>query len=321
MMKKSKKKVRKAEYDVICVGSATIDCFVNLPVDFKNIKHGSKLIINDINLLTGGGASNVAVGLRRLGLKTGYIGEVGDDHSAHIIRSDLEKEGVDFLVKQHSRHQTAYSVILESRGKDRAILVYKGASSYLHPEEIRGIKMSTGWFYFSSMMGPSLKTLNRIANIAKRKRINVFFNPSSYMIRSCRKEMKNILSVTAIISVNKEEAQALISSKSSDPKTLIKGMKGLGPEICIMTDGKRGAYAYDGKAFIHKKAGKIRIIDTTGAGDAFNSGFLGGYLIKNDFPAEKRLRFAMGTGIANAHAVIKQVGAKTGLLHRKKMMR
>jgi ribokinase len=319
-MKKSKKRARKKKYDVICVGSVTIDCFVDLPVDFNNIKHGSKLIINDINLLTGGGASNVAVGLRRLGLKTGYIGEVGDDHSAYIIRRDLEKEGVDFLVKQHSRHQTAYSVILESKGKDRAILVYKGASSYLHPEEVRGIPMSTGWFYFSSMMGPSLKTMNRIANIARKKKIKVFFNPSSYMIKKCRKEMKNILSVTTIISINKEEAQALVGSRSTNPKTLLKGMKDLGPEFCIMTDGKKGAYAYDGKTVIHKK-GNSKAVETTGAGDAFNAGFLGGYLIKKNLPDDRRLKFAMRIGTENAQAVIKQVGAKTGLLHRKKIMR
>jgi ribokinase len=321
MAKKRKAKNKKAKYDVIAVGSATIDCFVNLPVDFRNIRHGSKLLIEDIKLLTGGGATNVAVGLRRLGLKVGFIGEVGDDHSAYIVRRDLEKEGVDFLVKQHSRHETAYSVILESMGKDRAILVYKGASSYLHPEEVRSINKDAAWFYFSSMMGASLKTLNTLANYAKRNRIRVFFNPSSYTIERCRKEMDNILSATTIISVNKEEAQALLGSRSDRPEELLKGMKALGPEVCIMTDGENGAYAFDGTSFVHQEASRIRIVDTTGAGDSFNSGFLGGYLINKRLNDDKRLRAAMKMGAANAKSVISHVGAKTGLLTRRKMLR
>lgn len=319
--KKGSGKKRKAKYDVIAVGSATIDCFVGLPVDFRNIRHGSKLLIEDISLLTGGGATNVAVGLRRLGLRTGFIGEVGDDHSAHIIRRDLDREGVDFLVEQHSRHETAYSVILESKGKDRAILVYKGASSYLHPEEVRGIDKDADWYYFSSMMGASLNTLKKLANYARKNSIRVFFNPSSYTIKRCRKEMDSILSATTMISVNKEEAQALVRSRSKDPRTLLEKMKDLGPEVCIITDGDKGAYAFDGESHLHVPARKTRIVDTTGAGDSFNSGFLGAYMIKEKLGGKERLRAAMKAGIANSSAVIKKVGAKEGLLTRRKLIR
>jgi ribokinase len=312
-----KKTPKKGSFDVICVGSATVDCFVNLPVNLKNIKQGSKLLIDDIHLLTGGGGTNVAVGLSRLGLKTGFIGEVGDDLSASIIKQDLEKEGVDFLVKQHSRHKTAYSVVLEAKGKDRSILVYKGASSFLHSQEIpKNIK--TDWFYFASVMGSSFKTMEHVAGFAKRNKINIYFNPSSYMIKQGLKVLKRVISATKIISMNKEEAQILLKSKSKNVKTLLKGLNKLGPDICIITDGKKGAYAYFDNKFYSGKTHKITPIDTTGAGDAFGTGFLAGILIKKDLPTAKRINFAMKLGIANSESVIRQVGAKPGLLTRAK---
>ncbi|MFH1063763.1 MAG: carbohydrate kinase family protein [Candidatus Woesearchaeota archaeon] len=314
------RKNTKKGYDVITVGSATIDCFINLPTDFKNIKHGSKIVIKDIHLLTGGGGTNVGVGLSRLGLKTGFIGEVGEDHSAHLIKKDLEHEGVDFIVKQHSRHLTAYSVILESKGQDRSILVYRGASDYLQPDEIDKKKLKTGWFYFGSAMDASMKTMDYLANHARKNSINVYFNPSSYMVKLGQKALSRILAATKIIAMNKEEAQMLLKNRSGDVKKLLKEMQDLGPEICIITDGKRGVDAYDGIDFYSLKAHEVTAVDTTGAGDAFGTGFLAGIIMKKNLDRKKRIGFAMKLGIVNSESVIRYVGTKKGLLSKRQAL-
>jgi ribokinase len=300
------------KYDVVCVGSASIDCFAKIPVDFNEIKHGSKLLVDDIQLLTGGGGTNVAVGLARLGLKTGFIGEVGPDLSASMIRHEMKKERVDFIAKQHSRHQTAYSVVLEAKGKDRAILVYKGASSFLHPDEIpKGIKAD--WFYFASVTGVSFKTLEYLSNVAKRKNINVYFNPSSYMVDQGKDYLKKVISATTILAVNKEEAESLLKMKGSIYE-LLKGLHQLGPDICIITNGSEGVHVYDGSLKYFKKARKMRPVDTTGAGDAFGAGFLGGFIMKKSIPIGERINFAMELGLLDSESVISFVGAKKGLL-------
>ncbi|NQU79704.1 carbohydrate kinase family protein [Candidatus Woesearchaeota archaeon] len=314
-----KKKSTSKKFDVICIGSATVDCFIQLPGSFAKIKQGCKLLVKDIDIMTGGGATNVAVGLRRLGMKSGFIGEVGEDHSAYIVKRELEKENVEFLVKQHSRHHTAYSVILEPKGGDRAILVYKGASSYLHPSELKGVPLNTNWFYFASVIGSSLKTLSSIAKIAKEKKTDVFFNPSGYMINKCSKETKRFLAVTTILSVNKEEAQALLKSRSKSPNVLLKGLIELGPKVCILTDGSKGALVYDGKNLVHQKPKNIKPIDTTGAGDSFNAGFLAGYILKKSSSPKERLVFAASMGTKNAESVIRHIGAKAGLLTKRKI--
>jgi len=313
-------KRRKKKYDVITVGSATIDCFIELPVDFQNIKHGTKLLVNDIQLLTGGGGTNVSVGLARLGLKAGFIGEVGNDHSAHIVKQGLKDEKVDFLVKQHSRHHTAYSVILESKGKDRAILVYKGASSYLHPTDINKDLLKSEWLYFGSVVGTSLKTMGYLANLAKKMGINIYFNPSCYMVEQGKKKLGKILSATKVIAMNKEEAQIILKNRSSNIKLLLRGLHNLGPDICIITNGKIGVDIYDGIDFYNKKAHNIKCIDTTGAGDAFGAGFLAGLIMKRDLNRKKRIEFALKLGIVNSESVIKYVGTKKGLLPKRKAL-
>jgi sugar/nucleoside kinase (ribokinase family) len=302
-------------YDVVCVGSASIDCFAKIPVDFHDIKHGSKLLIDDIRLLTGGGGTNVAVGLARLGLKTGFIGEVGQDLSANVIKHELKKEKVDFIVKQHSRHQTAYSVVLEAKGKDRAILVYKGASSFLHPDEVpKGIK--TKWLYLASVTGASFKTLEHMAGFAKKNKIGVYFNPSSYMTEQGYAFLKKVISATTILAVNKEEAETLLNTKGSI-YDLLKGLHKLGPHICIITNGSEGVHVYDGELRYFKKARKMHPVDTTGAGDAFGAGFLGGFIMKPDLPMRDRINFAMELGLLDSESVIAYVGAKRGLLSKK----
>jgi sugar/nucleoside kinase (ribokinase family) len=307
-------------FDVICVGSCTIDCFVKLPVELSKIKKGSKVLIDDIHLVTGGGGTNVAVGLSRLGLDTGFIGEVGEDLPAHMIKQDLEREGVRFLVKQHSRHPTAYSIVLESNGKDRSILVYKGASSYLQTAEIPK-KLSTEWFYFASVMGSSFKTMERMAGIAKKKGIKVYFNPSSYMVEQGKKFLEKVLSATTILAMNKEEAQLLLNTKTSDTKQLLVGLAKIGPSISIITDGKKGVLVYAGNKFYSGKANNIKVVDTTGAGDAFGAGFLAGVMLeqksKQNKNFDERIKKAILLGICNAESVIQEIGAKKGLLRKK----
>lgn len=310
---------RGKRYDVISVGSATVDCFVSIPYDIKDIKHGSKNLINEISLMTGGGGTNVAVGLARLGIRTGLICEVGNDHSAHIIKNEMLKEKVDFLVKQHSRHQTAYSVILEAKGKDRAILAYKGASSYLHKDEVPK-DLSTDWFYFGSLMGASFETMKYLANLSYRKKIGVYFNPSSYMVKQGIDELQKVIDATDILAMNKEEAQLLLKNRSKDTKKLLQGLQDLGPGICIITDGKDGVDVFDGKNFYSGKPKKVKVVDTTGAGDAFGTGFLAGMIMKKSQPLDKRIRFAIKMGLADSVSVIRFTGTKAGLLRKREAL-
>lgn len=299
-------------YDVIAVGSATIDAFAK--IDRKLIHKKSyclpmngKVLINNLEIHTGGGGTNVAYGISKLGLKTAVITKIGcRDNSQRILRK-LSEEKVDFLVGCAKKGRTPFSVIVDAKGKDRSILTFKGSADELNYDEIDKSRLKTKWFYFCSMTGKSYKTLVKLAYVAEKKKINILFNPSSYMIKNYN--LKPILKRTNVLIFNKDEAMMLTKMNGKDIKKMMQAIYKMGPDGIVVTDGSKRIYAYDGDmvyTWIPKKS--ARIVETTGAGDAFGSGFLAGLIKTNNF------RKALKLGNMNAEGCISKTGAKEGLL-------
>jgi len=304
-------------YDVITVGSAIIDAFVNTENKlFKGkqghikVPFGSKILISDLNFQVGGGGTNTAVAFSRLGLKTAYLGKVGLGTNSSSIFSLLKKEKVstDLIIKSNER--TGFSIILDAKGKDRTILKFGGANDNLRFNEIKHSKLRTRWFYFSSMMGRSLKTLRTLSDYAVKNHIGVMFNPSVYLIKKNKYQVKKILKNCAVTCMNQEEADLLVGNNSLEKQLLKLSM--LGPDIVIITNGKKGVYCYAHHNFYYVKPHHIKVVETTGAGDAFGSGFLAGYIKKKD------IELALRLGLVNAESIIQHYGAKTNLLTWKK---
>lgn len=308
-------------YDIITVGSATVDVFAMTDAEQISIKageseetliaykSGSKILITELHTFTGGGGTNSAVSFARMGLSTAFIGKVGKDPNSEIILKELKKEKVEFIGAR-SNAQTGYSVILDSELEDRTILTYKGCNNDLRYSEIKALK--TRWFYFSSMVGEAYKTQERIAAYAKAHRIPVAFNPSSYLAKQGPKFLSKILKCTHVIILNKEEAEMIAGP--GNIKAMLGRLRGLGPKIAVITDGKNGAFASDG-TYHSIKPRKVRIRETTGAGDAFASGLVAGFV------KGKSLKFSMELGMANASSVIQFLGAKNKLLTYKEAMK
>lgn len=304
-------------YDIITVGSATVDVFVDTDSELITIqtpKHkeellaypvGSKILIKHLKFLTGGGGTNTAVALSHLGHKVGYLGKVGDDEAGRRVLTLLKKEKIDFLGVK-GKDMTSYSIILDSIAHDRTILTYKGAMDKFKYSEVNTRKLKTKWFYFSSLTGNSFKVLEKLAGFAAKECIKIAFNPSSYLAEKGADYLSGVLKHTSLLILNKEEAELTIGKGSIND--LLKRLKSCGPEIVVITDGKVGAYCSDGKKGYFIKAHKIKVVEATGAGDAFASGFLSGMIRKND------LKFALQLGLANAESVITHKGAKSNLL-------
>jgi len=309
-------------YDVITVGSNTIDAFVytdrSESISIKTINGeegyisypvGSKLLINTLDFFTGGGGTNSAVGFSRMGLKVAYIGKVGNDENGHKILHELEDENVDFLgsMGHNPEEKTGYSVILDSLRRRRTVLAYKGINNSLDFSEINLEKLKTKWFYFSSMLGKSFKTLEKLSEFAYKNKIKIFFNPSNYLCEKGELYLGNILKNTQILILNKEEASILVGK--CEPLEKIKSLKNLGPEIVIVTDGENPIYGADdsGSYFIISPQ-NIKVVEVTGAGDSFSSAFLTGMIKTGDI----RLSLKMAT--VNSRSVLMFKGSKRKLL-------
>ncbi|PIN79226.1 carbohydrate kinase family protein [Candidatus Woesearchaeota archaeon CG_4_10_14_0_2_um_filter_33_10] len=304
-------------YDIITVGSATVDVFANTESELIKIKtsnseeeliaypSGSKILIKELRFTTGGGGTNTAVSLARLGHKVGYLGSLGNDENGRKILDLLKKEKIDFIGKLIN-DTTGYSIILDSIEHDRTILTYKGANDKLKFSDINLKKLKTKWFYFSSMISESFKTLEKLAEFAEKNKINIAFNPSTYLAKKGIDYLKKILTRTSILILNNEEALLLVGK--NNVKTMLKELYKLGPEIIIITDGKKAINAYDGKNIYVLIPNKIRVVESTGAGDAFASSFLSGMIKKNN------VDFALRLGLVNSESVIQKSGAKNKLL-------
>jgi len=304
-------------YDVITVGSSTVDVFAR--TEYHKVIHsksnknyvaypvGAKILINELNTTVGGGGTNTAVSLARLGHKVAYLGKLGSFGNAQRVINELKKEKVDTsLIAISKNYRTGYSVILDSLKHDRTILTYKGSNDDLGFSDVKVSKLKTKWFYFSSMMGKSFKTLEKIASYAAKNNIKIALNISSYLAEKGIPYLKGLFKRTSILILNKEEAQLVVGK--SKKETMLRKLNKLGPEIVAITDGNNGVDIFDGKIFYHGKTNNIKVVETTGAGDAFASSFLSGIIKKND------IEFAIKLGITNAESVIMHHGAKNKLL-------
>ena len=312
-------------YDVITVGSATVDVFAKThfselikiidpkgETDLIAFPSGSKILVDDLEFTIGGGGTNTAVALSRLGHKVGFLGKLGEGTNSDFIHKHLMKERIDLLCA-HRKRNAGYSVILDSLDHDRAILAYKGINDELGIKDVPFKKLKTKWFYFSAMMGESFHTLEKVAEFAQKNKIKIAFNPSAYLAEKGSRYLRNILSKTELLILNKEEAELLVGKESFD--SLLVKLKGLGPKIAVITDGKNKLYAIDGLHIYSAFPPPVKIVDSTGAGDAFASSFLCG-LLKN-----KDTEFAIKLGIINAQSVVSYYGAKNILLSYKEVMK
>ena len=309
-------------HDIITFGSATRDLFIKSK-GFKTLKHksfitgqglcfglGSKIQIDDIFFATGGGGTNTAATFAKQGFKTAYIGKIGDDPGGRAIKEELKALKVQDFASVDKDKKTPYSIIFTEKD-GRTILVYHGASHELRKEEIPFNKLKTKWFYIASLSGNSAKCFDPIIEFAKRDKVKVALNPGRTQLKFPLKKAKKILSQVDILILNQEEAAILSRSPYYKEKDILKKLKDWTKGIVVITKGPRGVLVFDGKNIYQAGIFKEKkYIDRTGAGDAFGSGFVAGFMRTG------KVEEAIRLGSANGTSMVEYIGAKNGILSR-----
>jgi len=297
-------------FDVVTVGSAMMDAFVETNLEEKGgiiqVPVGSKILVDDLWYASGGGGTNTAVSFLRLGLKTGFFGRVGNDENSERLLKDLKQEKVKFLGKVVNE-PTGYSVVLNSREKNRTIFTFRGANENLSFSELKIGSLKTKWIYLASLTNKSLATQLELAVWARRNGVQLAYNPSNYVILSRKNIVKKILKYCDVLILNEREAADLVGSR--EIRKIFPKIHGFGPRIACVTYGKKGNKVSDGNFLFSSRPTSVRVVERTGAGDAFASGFIAG-LIRFGGDIERSTQL----GSANAESVIQKPGAKNGLL-------
>ncbi len=295
--------------DVLCVGSAVVDRFMTVDVPFSALHIGDKILVKSTETHSGGGATNSAAALSLLGLKVSMLTKLGRDHDAEFIAQEMRKYSVRNLCLHHSKHNTDVStVIFSTKDHDRIIFTHKGASQDLNTHDFKLSLLSPQWIYLASLVGKSFNVAEYFAYYVQKKGTKLLFNPSLYVAKKRMKKLRSILLATSILVLNKEEAEALVGRKMPTTQ-LLTTLNYSGPETVVITDGEKMVYALHRGQVYSVLPPRVNVVQTTGAGDAFASGLLGGIIKRWSFDDCLRL------GLVNAVSVLQDVGAKNKLLN------
>lgn len=303
-------------YDVITVGNALIDAFLKIHdtthhcrLDEKTgelcFKHGQKINLDTCDFGLGGNASNLAVGLSRLGFKTALCAEIGSDEFATKIINGLMDASVNLsLLKQSPNTPSSFAVGLNYKG-DRTLFV----EHIIRKHEFNLETSDTKWVYLTSLGDEWKDAYLHVLRYVTGRETYLAFNPGTHQLEAGVDSFRDALKAATVLTVNKEEAQKIVQNTEEGIGILLQRLCEMGPKIVVITDGKNGSYAID----IQKNMFSLGIFDApiierTGAGDAYASGFLGGIMHGALVPD------AMRWGAVNASGVIQKVGAQAGLL-------
>ncbi len=307
-------------YDAITVGSSTVDLFADTDRDELIEIHtnredeeliayplGTKIPITELRQDIGGNGVNVAVGLARLGIDTAYGGKVGTDPNGELIMERLEKEGISFAGARGER--SGMGIILDSHLEDdRTILGYKGCNNTLTMDDFDTVPQADLW-YFSSMLEESWETMQELADHAHQAGSTIAFNPSSTIAVKGNDHLRPVLDKTDMVIVNEEEAEMIAEQGSTD-----ENMDFLHEDIetVVITQGSEGVTAVHKGTRHEAPSRSCDVVETTGAGDAFSSGFLAGRLWGKSFEQSLTL------GLLNAESVLCHYGAHNDLLDKER---
>lgn len=319
-------------FDVVCLGDATADIFVKVheadlhaqlhPGEIEMcFRYGSKIPVEETGTCLGGNAANVAVGLKALGLKSAFLGILGDDLGGRWIYETLKGKGVDVKSTVMRKGMRSNQSIVITFRKERTILTY-------HDEalgQLRAIPRAR-WIYLTSFGHGGNAAYEKVLSYHKKySGTRIGFNPGTRDVKRGFEYVRSILRVATVVFVNTEEAYRLTNGRkllADNLKIRREGMKKslerfykAGVQVALITDGLGGSYGFDGVRFYFLPVyGRVEeIVERTGAGDAYSSGFLAGFM------NGRAIGEAMAWGSLNAYATVKKTGAVNGLLGLKKM--
>ena len=234
------------------------------------------------------------------------------------ILNNLKQKKVDTsLIKKDLKKRSGFSFLaVDSHSNEHVVYVYYGANISLNIKAPELSKFQTEWFYISSLATPTWpQLLKAVAKTGSK----IAWNPGATQLRGGFKKLANILPDIEILIVNKDEATELVLSKNSrakklDIKSMLKEIFSWGPTIVIISNGRKGAWIYDGINIFFDKPGPQKPTDTTGAGDCFGSTFVGAF-----YKTNYNIKKAIDLATKNASALVDYPGAQIGLLKWNKL--
>ena len=314
--------------DVLAIGNAIVDVIADADDAFlarHGLTKGSMRLIDEAEAeqlyadmgpgreLSGGSAGNTAAGLAALGCRAAFMGQVASDALGDIYRHDIESMGIRFLVPQRGDvGATARSLILVTPDAQRTMNTFLGAAQKLDraavdPQAIADSKILylEGYLWDADQPREAMEAAIDHARSAGTK--VAFTLSDGFVVERHRDDFLRLIDDDKIDILFANEHEFLHLAHGTELDAAISGFAGRVPTL-VVTRSERGALACSGDERAHVRAEPIeRLVDTTGAGDLFASGFLAGQARGSSLETSLRL------GAIAASEVIQHYGARPEL--------
>ncbi|WP_249869102.1 sugar kinase [Oceanobacillus saliphilus] len=296
--------------DVITIGEAMIA--------FSPSSTGPMKFVNGFEKKVGGAELNLAIGCSRLGLKAGFISRLGNDEFGKYIQTFARGEGIDVsqveFVDGYPTSLNFKEIMEDGNGRtfyyrDKSPVLSMTADD-LKEDYFKGAKVLHLTGIFPAIDSKNIEIFDRAIALAKKNGLIISFDPNIRLRMWSKEKAKEVLSRTLpyvdILLAGDEEMEIIIGEK--DPKAIIEKVKDLSISYVAIKQGGDGSVGYHNGEYLEAAPVKAtKVVDTVGAGDGFNSGFIYGVL--QNWPLERILKFSNTIG----SMVVSVVGDNEGL--------
>jgi len=298
------------DIDVVVLGGAAVDWVAQVN---ELPRQDSVVHAHSYDRFAGGSAANVAVGLARLGCRTGFVGKLGDDEQGQWLLQAFVDDGVDTaaLRVERGRRTSSCFIAVDARG-ERIIVGIPGASLLEDLAELdvaylqRTQTLYVGAAY-PDIAATAMDTLHHQGG-------TVFYAPGGAWGPAGLAGIRPLVQQADVFVISRTEAEALLGAHP--PAQAVQTLHQAGAPVVIETLGREGAVVLTMAGLAQVPAFPVSDVrDTTGAGDAFAAGLIAGYLAGLDWVAAARM------GCATAALKIRHAGARSGLPNREQVQR
>lgn len=263
---------------VIALGDVNLDITLYLP-EFP--REGSDYAADPVTYHTGGSAANTAMTLANLGVPVALITRVGRDPFSQVVLAELQAAGVNLDWVQVDEHRVAgVMVVAVAPGGEKTMMGGRGANQFLDLEalpadEIRSASLLhvSGYCFLEDLQRSAAL---RAMHIAREAGVSVSLDPGLNPVLRARNSVVEGLALSDLVFANAPEATELTGE--SDLLKAVEGLRSSGPRTVAIKLGGEGCLVSAGATLVRIPAFPVTPVDTTGAGDAWNAGFLTGCL-------------------------------------------
>jgi sugar/nucleoside kinase (ribokinase family) len=294
--------------DVVCAGILVADHVCTPMARLPDAGH--LVAVDAMYLRTGGCAANVAVNIARQEIGVKAVGKIGNDYWGQFVRDDLTQQGVDMSsVLVSDSAQTSQTMILLCRGEDRRFVHTFGANGEFTVSDIRKEDLADAKVFYVGgylvLPGFNPVELASLFSYCREQGIQTVLDvviPTGFVYDN---ELEDILPHTDVFLPNNDEGEMLTGEY--DPVRQVRALRERGVTTVVVTMGGEGLLYSQGEAIWRARHFRSKVVDQTGAGDAFCAGFISGMVRGED------LQGCIHYGSALGASCVRSIGCYQGV--------